>query len=90
MTIGDYFARDYLGTAFELSNPAHIGALLSVLLLNLFLLRFLNSSEAVRSRLRWVMALILWVNEIGWHVWNAVWGQWKVFAPPGGLWGVCS
>lgn len=78
MTIAEYFARDYFGAPFRLFDAAHLGALLCVLLLNLFLLRFRKSEEEVRRRLRWTMAIILWVNEIGWHVWNAAWGQWTI------------
>jgi hypothetical integral membrane protein (TIGR02206 family) len=46
--------------------------------LNLFLLRFRNSSEDTKHNIRWAMALILWGNEIGWHVWNAAVGRWTI------------
>lgn len=73
-----FFAGDYPGPAFEFLGTAHIGALLVIVLLNIYLLRFKNADEKTRSRVRWTMAIILWVNEIAWHVWNYAVGRWTI------------
>lgn len=73
-----FFAGDYPGPAFEFLGGAHIGALLFIVLLNLFLLRYKNADEKTRNTVRWTMALLLWGNEIGWHVWNYAIGKWTI------------
>lgn len=73
-----FFAGDYPGPAFEFLGAAHIGALLVLIFLNLFLLRFKGADERTRSRVRWTLALILWGNEIAWHAWNYAVGRWTV------------
>jgi len=74
-----FFAgNDYSGPAFELFGGAHIAMLVLLVLLNLFLLRFKSGSDETRRKVRWTMALILWGNEIAWHVWNVAVGRWTV------------
>ena len=73
-----FFAANYAGPAFELFGTAHIGALLVVALLNLFLIRYRNSTELTKGALRWLMALILLANESAWHYWNYVFGRWTI------------
>jgi hypothetical integral membrane protein (TIGR02206 family) len=73
-----FFAGDYPGPAFEFLGAAHLGAMLLIVLLNLSLLRFKNADEKTRSRVRWTMAIILWVNEIAWHAWNYAVGRWTI------------
>jgi hypothetical integral membrane protein (TIGR02206 family) len=75
-----FFARDYTGGAFQLFGPAHLAALASLVALNLFLLRFRGSPEATRAKVRWMLALTLWVAEVGWHLWNVFTGQWTAQA----------
>lgn len=78
MEIGQLFARDWNGPAFVLFGPPHLAALFVIILLNLGLLRFKYTTETTRHRLRWTMAIILWLNEIGWHIWNYATGQWSI------------
>lgn len=73
-----FFAGEYSGPAFELFGVAHIGALIFVLVLNLFLFRFRNASDATKIKVRWTLALILWGNEIAWHAWNYAVGKWTI------------
>jgi hypothetical integral membrane protein (TIGR02206 family) len=73
-----FFAGDYPGPAFEFLGAAHLGAMLLIVLLNLYLIRFKNADEKTRSRVRWTMAIILWVNEIAWHAWNYAVGRWTI------------
>lgn len=76
--MGKFFAGDYPGPAFQFLGPAHLGALLALILLNVYLLRFRHADERTRSRVRWTLALILWGNEIAWHVWNYAVGKWTI------------
>ena len=73
-----FFAWDYQGAPFELFGPAHIAGLVSLLLLNLGLLLFIKASEDTRTRVRLILALILWGNEITWHAWKVFYGQWTI------------
>lgn len=73
-----FFAGDYSGPAFEFFGTAHLGAFTFLVLLNLFLLRFKNASEATKTKVRWTLALVLWVNEIAWHTWKYAVGQWTI------------
>ncbi len=73
-----FFAGDYSGPAFELFGITHISALFSLLLLNLFLTRFNGAGEETKGRIRWILALILWGNEIAWHAWNYAVGRWTI------------
>ena len=74
----EFFAADYQGPAFQLFGTAHIAALVALVALNIFLLSFKYSSETRKSSLRWMLALILVVNEIAWHYWNYSTGRWTI------------
>jgi len=79
MNIAQYFAKDYTGGAFVLFDGAHLTALGLIVLLNVFLVwRFKGAPESARHNVRWTIAIILWLNEIGWHIWNAATGQWTL------------
>ena len=73
-----FFGFDYTGEPFHFFGTAHIGALLAILLLNLFLLRYRSKDETVRKKVRLTMAIVLWVNELSWHIWCAVFGVWSI------------
>jgi hypothetical integral membrane protein (TIGR02206 family) len=73
-----FFAADYQGPAFELLGPAHIAALIVLVALNLFLIRFRHSTDAAKAALRWLLALVLLGNEIAWHYWNYAFGTWTI------------
>ena len=74
----DFFAGDYQGPAFELFGNTHLAALAGLVLLNLILISFRNTSEGTKAGLRWLLALILWFNEFAWHYWNYVVGKWTI------------
>jgi len=74
----NFFAANYQGPAFELFGMAHFAALGAFVLLNLFLLRFKNASDSTKSAIRWILALILLVNEVAWHYWNYAVGRWTI------------
>lgn len=76
--MGIYFAGEYPGPPFELFGAAHLAALAVLLALNLWLASFRHAGQAVRARIRWTLAIILWVNEIAWHLWNWAVGRWTI------------
>lgn len=76
--MSDFFAADYPGPAFELFGITHFAALGALVLLNLVLLCFKNAGDGSKSAIRWLLALILLVNEIAWHYWNFTVGKWNI------------
>ncbi|HUH95761.1 MAG TPA: TIGR02206 family membrane protein [Anaerolineales bacterium] len=76
--MSQFLAGNYTGPAFELFGAAHIAALLCLVAVNLFLVRFRNSSETTKRSIRWTLAIVIWTAEISWHVWNLYWGYWSV------------
>ena len=76
--MSQFFTANYTGPAFVLFGSFHLAALACIVALNLFLLQLRNSSESTKHNIRWTMALVLWGNEIGWHIWNAAVGRWTI------------
>jgi len=74
-----FFAKDWSGVPFIFFGAAHIVALLVVVLVNVFLIwRCKNAPEKARRNVAYVMAGVLWANELSWHLWNAFTGQWTI------------
>lgn len=73
-----FFATDYPGHEFVFMGATHLAALGSLVLLNIVLLQFKNASPDVKKRIALIMALVLWLNEVGWHIWNAFAGTWTL------------
>jgi hypothetical integral membrane protein (TIGR02206 family) len=76
--MGPYFTGDYSGPAFELFGPSHLAALTVLLLVNIFLIRFRGSSEKTKIAVRWSLAIILWLDELAWQIWNLAVGKWTI------------
>jgi len=77
--IQQYFTKNYTGEPFELFGTAHLVALGIVLLVNLALLWVRhNPSPRLRTGIRYGLAIILVLNEIAWHLWNWLTGQWTI------------
>lgn len=74
----ELFAANYHGQAFQFLGTAHLAALGVLVLLNLFLIQFRNASDGTKAIIRWVLALILWGNEIAFHYWNYAVGKWTI------------
>ncbi|MBM3152810.1 MAG: TIGR02206 family membrane protein [Chloroflexi bacterium] len=72
------FAYDYSGNPFILFGTGHLIALAVIIALNLALLAFRKASPRARTITRWTMAIILWLDEASWHIWNAYWGHWTI------------
>jgi len=77
--IAELFRWDYQGQPFVLFGPAHLIALGVILafILSFFWLRS-RAPEGWRRAIRVGMAVVLIVNELAWHLWNAVNGQWSI------------
>jgi len=77
--MSQFFAKDYTGAPFELFGSAHLIALALVVLVNILIVtnqkRFTPQS---RRAMRYGMATLLVVNEIAWHLWNYLTGQWTI------------
>jgi hypothetical integral membrane protein (TIGR02206 family) len=73
-----FFAKNFQGHEFVFLGQAHLIALGCLVLLNLALAGLKNASPRLKNTIAWVMAIVLWVNEIGWHVWKAAIGEWDI------------
>jgi hypothetical integral membrane protein (TIGR02206 family) len=76
--MGQFFAGNYSGEPFILFGVAHLVALVVLIGLNVFLISNKNASENTKHAIRWTLALILWGNEIAWHLWNYSVGRWTI------------
>jgi hypothetical integral membrane protein (TIGR02206 family) len=77
--MGQYFAVDHGGPPFQLYGVGHLIALSLILIFCLSFLYFRNIwGDAQKKRFRWNLAIILFINEIAWHVWAAYWGIWNI------------
>jgi hypothetical integral membrane protein (TIGR02206 family) len=74
----DFFAANFQGPPFEYLGTTHLAALGALVLLNLLLLRFRKAGDGTKGLIRWLLALILLVNEIAWHYWNYIYGKWTI------------
>jgi hypothetical integral membrane protein (TIGR02206 family) len=74
-----FFIKDYTGAPFELFGPAHLAALGVVLVLIVLLIAFRRSfTPRGRQYFRTILAAVLILNELAWHLWNYLTGQWTV------------
>ena len=73
-----FFSKGWAGAPFNLFESAHLVILLIIVVVNLWMLRFRDASESTKKAVRWTMAIILWVNEAAWHVWNLYLGTWNI------------
>jgi hypothetical integral membrane protein (TIGR02206 family) len=75
--MSQYFSPNYSGNPFQLFGVAHIAALLIIVALCFSTTLFKSSSEKTKRSIRWTLAIILWVSEASWHIWNIYWGLWS-------------
>ncbi|PIE32474.1 TIGR02206 family membrane protein [candidate division KSB3 bacterium] len=77
--MSDVFAVNYSGEPFHFFGPAHITVLTSIILFNvLFFLFRKRFSVKVRRNIRYGMAILLFLNEIGYHIWRISTGTWTI------------
>jgi len=72
-----YFTFPYHGAPFVQLGPAHITALLVILIVILGLWR-IPSTTASRRKVRFTLATLLLINELFWHAWHYIHGLWSV------------
>lgn len=80
--MSQYFAYDYTGAPFVLFGIWHLVALLVIVTIQFAMLGFRNTSARTRMIVRWSMAILLWMDEASWHIWNLYWGHWNVTLLP--------
>ncbi len=74
-----FFAKDYTGGAFVLFGTYHLVALVVVAVAIFLIVRLgQNGSERTRTILRYTLAAVLVLDELSWHLWNALTGQWTI------------
>ena len=74
-----YFALQFAGGPFKLFSPTHWAALIAIIALNLFLVIWgKNFNSETRKTVRYIMAAVLILNEIAWHLWNWSVGRWTI------------
>lgn len=78
MDLGQYFIKDYTGAPFVLFGAAHLGTLGVIVLFNLWLTTLRGASAATRTKARWILAIVLWLVESSWHLWNLAIGTWTI------------
>ena len=76
--MGTFFTGDYSGPAFELFGTAHLTALAVIIAFNIFLTRFRKSDNKTKITFRWILAIVLWMDELSWHIWNIAVGKWTI------------
>jgi hypothetical integral membrane protein (TIGR02206 family) len=76
--MNNLLAYDYTGNPFQLFGIWHLVALAVIVILNFALLGFRKSSDETRKAVRWTIAIVLWLDELSWHVWNIYWGHWTI------------
>jgi hypothetical integral membrane protein (TIGR02206 family) len=74
--VGAYFTYDYTGEPFQQLGVAHIAAL--VLIVGLVIGFWRSLPAGSYPRFRFVLAGLIALNEIGWHLWHAYYGLWTV------------
>ena len=72
-----FFDWAYTGAPFQLFGTAHLIAL-GVIGLIILLLPQMRGHEKAQQIFRYGVAGLLVVNELGWHLWHIVNGQWTV------------
>jgi hypothetical integral membrane protein (TIGR02206 family) len=74
-----FFSRDFDGGPFQLFSGSHLIALIFFLIINILLIIFRKRIPSrARTYLPLGMAAILVLNELMWHIWNIVTGQWTL------------
>ena len=77
--MNQFFTFQFTGAPFVLFSFPHLAALSAIILLNAFFIVRRNAfSIDTRRGIRYAMAAVLILNEIGWHIWNASVGRWTI------------
>jgi hypothetical integral membrane protein (TIGR02206 family) len=72
-----FFARDFSGDPFVMFGAPHLVVLVILLAVSLYLPQLRGRSQAIKN-VRYGLAMMLLLNELAWHIWNAAVGQWNL------------
>ena len=79
LIMDNFFAGlEYTGAPFELFGTPHLIGLAIVLLANVSLVFLRKASDRTKTAFRYILAAVLILNELAWHLWNWQTGQWTV------------
>jgi hypothetical integral membrane protein (TIGR02206 family) len=74
-----FFTKEHPYGPFVLFDARHLTAIGIIILINLLIIIFRKRfSPRLKTAMRWGMAAILIIDEIGWHSWNFTTGQWNI------------
>ncbi len=77
--MGQYFAKNYTGAAFELYGTGHLIALAIITVACLSFLHFRHAwGEREKKYFRYSVGIFLIIDELSWHAWAAYWGIWSL------------
>lgn len=77
--MGQYFSLVYEGEPITLFGRGHLIALIIIILFCCSFLYFRKVwGEKEKKVVRWVLAILIVVNESALHVWSAYWGIWNI------------
>ena len=75
----DIFAKDWTGEPFGLFGPPHLIGLGLIVIFIILIIRVGRQSTIKEKRtIRIILAGVLLVTEISWHLWNYFTGQWTI------------
>ncbi len=75
----DFITQDYAGEPFRLFGAPHLVTLAVIAVIGIVLTRSAQKSDHKRQKtIRNILAVLLLVNELSWHIWNLAFGTWDV------------
>lgn len=74
-----FFGKDFPDGPFVLFSNQHLIAILVIILVGIFIILTQRKAPIEqRLKIRWLMAIILVINESTWHFWNWTIGEWSI------------
>lgn len=74
-----FFGKDFVNGPFVLFSTQHLIAIVAIILIGfIIIITQRKANTAQRQRVRWIMAILLVVNETIWHIWNISIGEWTI------------
>jgi len=77
--MAQYFGGEWNGAPFELFGTAHLVAIGILIAINISLIGLRRHPRPkMQPAIRYGLAAILLINELGWHLWNIHVGTWSI------------
>ena len=74
-----FFGKDFVNGPFVLFSTQHLIAIAAIILIgSIIIITHRNANQTKRQRVRWIMAILLVLNETLWHIWNISIGEWTI------------